>query len=642
MAQITVQQAFDLASQHHRAGRLAEAEQLYRQILAREPEHAEALHDLGVVAYRMGRSAVALDLIRRAIAIRPNFPAAHYNLGNALKDSGRSDEAIAAYRQAVALKPNFAEALGNLGNTLKDAGKLDDAIAVYRQAIAVEPRYAVTHLNFGNALRESGRLDEAIAAYRQAIVVASGYADAYSNLGNAMQDTGQVTEAIAAFRQAIALDASHATAHSNLLLALQYQPEGEPAAIAEEHRCWNRQHAQPIRLLRQAQDRQAQGGHIRRAQHPNDRDPNRRLRIGYVSPDFRNHSVCRFALPLIAAHDRAGFEVFCYSQVAVPDAATRKVQEHADEWRSIVALSDTQTADSIRQDQIDILVDLAGHTARNRLLVFARKPAPVQVTYLGYPATTGLETIDYRLTDALADPPGVADSYCSERLIRLPRSAWCYQPQESPPVRALPALESHRITFGSFNNFAKVNQPMLERWAELLHRVEGSHLLLKALGLRSETARRSVLQMMQGLGIDADRLDLRGWVPAAGHLKSYHQVDIALDTYPYHGTTTTCESLWMGVPVVTLAGQSHLSRVGVSLLSNVGLGELVAQTTEQYVSIAAGLAKDLRRLESMRSTLRQHMLASPLMDAPAFAGDVENAYRKMWRVWCENSPPSSG
>jgi predicted O-linked N-acetylglucosamine transferase (SPINDLY family) len=759
MPQPTFQRAFNQALQHHKAGRLREAEQLYRKILSKHPKHAQAMHNLGVLANQIGRPDLALDLIRRTIALNPCFPDVHNNLGNALKDNGQLDEAIAAYRQAVALNPNFPEAHGNLGialkckgqldqaiaayrravvlqpnypevhknlgnalkdngqldeaiaayrqatilrpnypeahndlgNALKDRGQLDQAIAAYRQAIVLNPNYPAAHSNLGNVLRDKGQLDQAIAAYRQAIVLNPNYpaahsnlgnalrdngqldeaiaqcrqaialnpnlSEAYSNLGNALKDKGQSDQAIAAYRQAIALkfnlpeahynlgidplgnslvdDAiapcrqalvprpDYVEAHSNLLLALHYHPAYDPQAIAQEHRRWNQQHAEPLRQFIQP--------------HVNDPSPERRLRIGYVSPDFRSHAVAQSVLPLLANHDREKFQVFCYAQVKNPDAMTERFRAHADQWRNTVGLSDEQMAGLIRQDQIDILVDLAGHTAASRLLVFARKPAPVQVTRQGYPNTTGLTAIDYRITDAHADPPGLSDTLHSEQLIRLPQTNWIFQPPEASPPPNQPPTGTP-VTFGCFNNFAKVTEPMLMVWAQILKAVPGSRLLLKAAGLDLPDVQQRVRKIFQAQGISLDRLELMARVKSeADHLALHNQIAIALDPFPYHGTSTTHDAFWMGVPVITLAGQTHVSRVGVSLLTNLGLVDLIAQSPQEYIRIAAELAQDLPRLHNLRSTLRQRLEQSPLMDFPKFAQNIEAAYHQMWRTWCAQS-----
>jgi predicted O-linked N-acetylglucosamine transferase (SPINDLY family) len=620
---MTVQQAFDLALQHHQAGRLAEAEALYRQILAVEPGHAEALHLLGVIAQQVGRNDLAVELIRQAIVLRPNFSAAHSNLGVALRNEGRLDEAMAACRQALALEPDSPDACNNLGNALVDSERIDEAIASFRRAILLRPNFPEAHFNLGNTLRASGQLDAAIASYREAIALKPDYPTACNNLGDALKQIGRLDEAITAYRKAVALRLQYSDTQSNLLFALNYHPGLDPATVYEEHVRWNHQHAEPLRRFIQG--------------HRNERSPKRRLRIGYVSPDFREHSVGRFLLPLLAQHDHEHFEIFCYAQVPAPDDMTRKIQAHGEHWQSLTGLADGPAAELIRQDQIDILVDLSGHTSHHRLLVFAHKPAPVQVTFLGYPNTTGLATIDYRLTDAYADPPGLTEPYHSEQLFRLPQCAWCYQPAASPPVRP---REEGPITFGCFNNFAKVTEPMLLLWSRILHLVPGSRMLLKAGAFGSAKTQQRVREFLGAAGIDPERLELRGYEPDRDdHLALYRRLDVALDTFPYHGTKTTCEALWMGVPVVTLAGKTHASRVGVSLLTNIGLPELIARSPEEYVRLAAELAGDPPRLSHLRNTLRQRMEASPLMDAPRFARDIEAAYRAMWRKWCEETPP---
>jgi predicted O-linked N-acetylglucosamine transferase (SPINDLY family) len=693
MPEMTIQQAFDLAVQHHQAGRLNEAESIYRQILAAEPQHFGSLHHLGLIAHQVGKNEIAVDMIRqalvlnptspeaysnlgnalreigqhdeaisacrKAIAIQPGFPGAHYNLGLALYEKKQLDGAIAAYRQVIALRPSSPEAYSKLGNALQDKGRLDEAIvacrhalvlhtgypeahnnlanalrakgelpealAALRQAIALQPDNPAGHCNLGITLAEMGQFDEAIAAYRQAITIQPLMSVAHNNLGGVLKEMGRLDEAIVAYQQALSIRADYSSAHSNLVLTMHYPPGLEASVIAEEHRRWNRLHAEPLRPFIQP--------------HANERSPDRRLRIGYVSPDFRDHSVAYFLEGLLEHHDPAQVEVFCYADVANPDAVTARMEQFAGHWHRIIGLADAELADLIRADGIDILVDLAGHTANNRLPVFARKPAPVQVSWLGYPNTTGLDTIDYRLTDALADPLGSGEELYTEQLVRLPRSGWCYRPfGQSPPVGVPPVHDTGYITFGCFNAMAKINDPLLELSTKILLAVPGSRLLLKNSPVAEPSVRQRISAMLGQAGIGPERLQVLGRVPdIAGHLACYGRVDIALDTFPYHGTTTTCEALWMGVPVVTLAGQTHVSRVGVSLLSNLGLAELIATSPGEYVDLAVGLAADLPRLAGLRASLRERMRASPLMDAAAFASDMEAAYREMWRKWCEQS-----
>ncbi len=466
MTQLTIQQGFDLALQHHQAGRLQDAEQLYRQILARQPGHADALHLLGVIAYQVGRKDAAVDLIRQAILIKPNYAEAYSNLGSALRDRGQLDEAIAAFRQAIALNPNLPETHSNLGNALSDKGQLDEALTAYRQAIALRPTYAEAHYNLGNALKGQGQLDAAIAAYRQAIALKPDFAKAHSNLGAALKDNGQLDEAIATYRRVMVLAPEDAVVHSNLVYTLHFHPAYDAQAIYEEASRWNQRHAAPLaRLIRP---------------HPIDRDAERPLRIGYVSADFRGHPVGYNFLPLALAHDHRQFRLFCYSGVLQPDEVTARLRGLADEWRDTRGLSDEQLAEVIRQDRIDILVDFTMHMAHNRLLVFARKPAPVQATALCSMGTTGLTAMDYRISDRYSDPPAFNDAYYSEETVRLPDCYFCHEvPPESPPVSAVPASQAGYITFGSLNNFCKVTPPVLEVWGQILAAVPMSRLLLR-------------------------------------------------------------------------------------------------------------------------------------------------------------------
>jgi predicted O-linked N-acetylglucosamine transferase (SPINDLY family) len=341
--------------------------------------------------------------------------------------------------------------------------------------------------------------------------------------------------------------------------------------------------------------------------------------------------VARFLLPLLANHDHQAVEVFAYAQVPVPDEMTQRLRSQTDAWRSLVGLSDDQAAELIRQDRIDILVDLAMHTSGNRLLVFARKPAPVQVTYLAYAGSSGLNTMDYRLSDPYLDPPGGDESAYIEQTIRLPDTYWCYRPVVDLPLQPPPSVEKGFVTFGCLNNFCKMNEALLGLWAQALRAVPHSRLLLHA---HEGSHRQRVLEYLQREGIERSRVNFAGKMPTEAYFGLYQSIDIALDTYPYGGGTTTCDALWMGVPVVSLAGKTAVSRAGLSILSNIGLPELVASTSEQYVSVAVELANDLRRLQESRSTLRQRMEVSPLMDATNFARGIETAYRRMWRAWC--------
>jgi predicted O-linked N-acetylglucosamine transferase (SPINDLY family) len=652
MEQLTVQQALDLALQHQHAGRLAEAEQIYRQILAADPRNVDALHLLGLIAQRVGHFEAAIELIRQSVALKPDQAVALSNLGNAYCQSGRLDEAVAACQAAIAVDPRMPEPRYNLGNAFFGKGEWDEAVQAYRTAIKLRPDYADAHNNLGsalvrklrmdeaaesfrrasqldptnchaitnlaNVLIDTGRPDEAIAEYQKSLATNPNAAGTYSNLGVAYQQSGRLDDAIFAFRRAISLQPAQADAYHNLLLSLHYHSAFDAATIASEHAVWNRQHALP--LARNI------------SPHSNDPVPDRRLRIGYISPDFRDHAVARFMLPLLANHDPRSVEVFAYASVGAPDDITDRLRAHTHHWRSIAGMSDQKAAGLIRDDRIDILVDLALHTAGNRLFVFAQKPAPVQITYLAYAGSSGLSTMDYRLSDPYIDPPGGDESVYSEKTYRLPETYWCYAPVSHPPPHPPPSLRNGFTTFGCFNSFFKVNDGVLGAWAKLLETLPDSKLILHA---HPGSHRQRLLDSMQQRGIDPGRISFVGRLSIEAYFEQYRQIDIALDTFPFGGGTTSCDALWMGVPLVTLVGERAVGRGGLSILSNIGLPDLAATSSDQYVQIAAALASNLARLSELRVGLRERMQNSPLMDAPRFARNIEAAYRDMWRNWCE-------
>jgi protein O-GlcNAc transferase len=625
MTTMTIQQTLELALQRYGNGRLRETEALCRQILDVEPQHADALHLLGVLAHQAGRNADAVALLRGAIASKPLSAEYHSNLGVVLTALGHVDEATAACRQALALNPDFAEAHYNFGNALRDAGRLDQAAAAYRQALTIKLNYPQAHNNLGNVLRETGEFDQAEGAYRDALFFKPDYAHARSNLANVLKDMGRLDEAIDAHRLALENAPTSAEIHSNLILTLYYAPDADAGAILSECRRWNTRHAEPLR------------GRIRA--HSNDRSQTRPLRVGFVSPDLRMHSVAYFLLPLLEASDKKTFHATCYATTNTTDAVMDRLRVASDAWCSLVGLSDDAAAQRIRDDRIDVLVDLSGHGANNRLLMFARKPAPVQAAYLGFIGTTGLATIDYRLTDSLVDPSGT-ESFCTERLVRLPETAWCFAPLSgSPSVAQLPAVTRGYVTFGSFNSLAKVTPDVLDCWARILEQVPGSRLRLKGVALRAAEVVARTRRFFIERSIGPERLELLiDDHSQLQHLSQYDHVDIALDTFPYPGMATTCEALWMGIPVITLAGSHHRSRVGASLLTNAGLPELVAPTPDAYVQFAATLGADLSRLANLRTTMRERMQQSALMDAKSFAHAFESSLSDVWRNWCEQHP----
>jgi protein O-GlcNAc transferase len=619
---------FNIGNMLNTEGKLDEAVAAYRQAIRVKPDYVEAYYNLGNALKDQDELAGAVAAYRRAIGIKADYAEAYSNLGVAFDDLDKHDEAVAAYRQAIRIKPDYAEAYSNLGNALKDQGKLAEAVAAHRQAISIKPDYAEAYSNLGVALHDQGKLEEAVAAYRQAISIKPDFAEAHLNLGNVLNDQGKLCEGIAAYRHAIEVKADYADAHSNLLFSLNYDDRTTVDQLFTAHQEWEARHGRLV---------------SRPAAYANVREMRRRLKIGYVSPDFRGHSVAFFVEPLLKEHDRKAVEVFCYAEVRQPDALTAHLQRLADHWLVTVGLSDGQMAERIRADGIDILVDLAGHTANNRLRVFARKPAPIQVTWLGYPNTTGLKAIDYRLVDAVTDPVGEADAWASETLVRLEGGFLCYSAlknvlKDAPEPAVAPRLETGAMTFGSFNNPAKGSAATLDAWATLLSRLPQARLLLKGRPFTDAATRSLFLARLREHGVDAERVELAAWLPGtAAHLALYHQVDIALDPFPYNGTTTTCEALWMGVPVVTLRGDRHAGRVGASLLTRIGLTDLIADSVEEYLEIAVALAHNPERLSDLRRVLRPRVAASHLCDEPGFARKMEGAFRTMWQRWCNVS-----
>jgi predicted O-linked N-acetylglucosamine transferase (SPINDLY family) len=608
----------DLGVALHMAGRADEAIASYHRAIALKPDYGEAHSNLGNVLREKGRRAEAVAAYRQAVATKPGHAQAHANLGAALQEQGAFEEAIIACRRAISLLPNYAEAHCNLGNALLSLGRTREAAAALRRAVALDPAYAVAWSNLGNALRGDGRTGEAEAAYREAIRVRPGYASAYCNLGNVLQDGGRLDEAMAAYRQALALEPDFAAAYSNLLMCMSYATSVSLEEVLEEAHRFGGLHR----------------GAGSEAPFPNVPAPSRRLRIGYVSADFRNHPVGYFLVRALQARDRATAEVFCYSAQLTDDDMTARLRDGADHWRSIAIMTDAEAAAMIRADGIDILVDLAGHTAGNRLMLFARRPAPIQASWLGYFGTTGLDAMDHVLADRFVVPPG-EERYFTETVLRLPDSYLCYDPpaldiQPGPP----PALESGAIIFGCFNNRAKITPEAVHAWAQVLQRVPGSCLFLKTRTLADATLAGALADAFAAQGVTRERLTMEGHSPIAEMMAAYRRIDIVLDPFPFVGGTTSAEALWMGVPVVTLRGNRWAGRIGESILSTAGLGELVADDVDDYVRKAAALAADLPRLARLHAELRSRLETSPFCDGAQFARSLDAAYRSMWRDWC--------
>jgi predicted O-linked N-acetylglucosamine transferase (SPINDLY family) len=639
-----------------RLGHVDDAVASYRRALSLKPDRAELHNYLGEALQEQGQLDGAATSYRQALNLRPDYILALNNLGNVLQDLGQGDAAVASYRQALTLNPDLAEVHNNLGNALKGLGRFAAARASFHRALEINSGLAIVHYNLGNALADEGRLHAAIESFRQALRIDPGYVDAHCNLGNALFGVGQLHDALAcyhrvlelnpdyvlahvnignvlrdlgqpeaagtSYREALGIDPGSLLARSNLLFSLNYRADqGATTMLAEARRYGDlvARQARPFTAWR------------------NSPDPARRLRVGFVSGDLRNHAVGHFAEGVLAAlastaADRP--EIFAYSNHFSTDEVAQRIKASCDRWHLAAGLSDQALAHRIHDDQIDILVDLSGHTEHNRLSMFAWKPAPVQATWLGYLATTGVAAIDYIIADPWTLPASDEVSF-TERIWRLPESYLCFTPPAShAQVTPLPALTRHRVTFGSFNNLAKMNDDVVALWSRLLRAVPDSRLLLKARLFGDALVRQRVVARFGVHGIDAGRLILMSFAPMADYLAPYQGVDVSLDPFPYPGITTTVESLWMGVPVLTLAGTTFLSRQGIGVLTNAGLPEWIAVDAEDYVARAAAYTCDLSRLASLRSGLREQVLASPVFDSTRIAGHLAAAFRGMWQEWC--------
>ena len=597
-------------------GSLDEAIACYRRALELKPGFAQAHQNLGVAVSAQGKLDEAIACCRRALELKPDFAQAYDNLGTAVKDRGNLDEAIACYRRAIELKPDFAEAHSNLGVALNARGDMDEAIACYRRALELKPDFAGAYSNLGIVLTAQGKLDDAVACYRRALELKPDFAETHNNLGAALKDQGKQDEALACCRRALELKPDFPGAHSNLLLTLHYATGVTPAALAEAHAEYDRRYAAPLR----GEPGQPEIGRVGHG----------RLRLGFLSPDLGRHPVGYFLVRVLENLDPQRHETVCYSDRAVHDNVTARFQAAATQWRDVFGTSDQRLASQIRADCIDILFDLAGHTSGNRLLVFARKPAPIQVSWAGYVGTTGLEAIAYLLADRWEVPPG-AERHYREQVLRMPDGYVCYDPPlYAPAVTPLPALDRGQVTLASFNNPAKITPQVIEVWAKILRRLPGARLVLKFKGQNEGGVARRFLDLFAAQAIDPGRLELLGGSPHAEFLAEYQRVDLALDPFPYNGGLTTCEALWMGVPVVTCPGETFASRHSLSHLSNGGLTETIAGDLDEYVELAVSLSADLPRLAVLRSGLRARMAASPLCDGKRFAGNLASILRDVW------------
>lgn len=584
---------------------------------------SDAYYNLGIKLNGQGRVDEAIACYRKVVEINPLDIDAYYNMAVALSALGMTENAINCYQNILEINPNDAQAYNNLGVLFKFRGNLEKAVSCYHKAIDINPAYVQAYNNLGNALKDQGRIDAAIQYYNKAIEINPHDAESYYNMGVAKYYQAEILKAISYYRKALEIDPHFTKAHCNLLLAMNFDPYCANSDFLYESNAWWKNHG---------------AGQAYYFSHTNFGNRTKRLKIGYVSPDFHQHSVSYFFLPLLAGHDRNNVEIFCYSDTSRPDGMTDRIMNLADHWCPSFNLPDEALANQIYKDSIDILVDLSGHTAHNRLTVFACKPAPIQVSWLGYPNTTGLPLIDYRFTDNIADPDGEVDRYYVETLIRLTSGFLCYSPpDDAPEINPSNDRGSGPVTFGSFNNIAKINTKVIDLWSQILRKSPGSILVLKNNHHVPESTKSRYLNLFHQNGIEFRRVRILAHIPSLkDHLSQYNDVDIALDPFPYNGTTTTCEALWMGTPVITLRGDRHSSRVGASILTRINRHEWIAECENDYVSKAIELASNRSELARLRGKLRQQMINSPLCDSTRFAESVESAYREMWIKWCEN------
>jgi predicted O-linked N-acetylglucosamine transferase (SPINDLY family) len=636
----------------YEAGLLADAGRAYQAVLAAEPRHAEALWRLGDVANRLGMPDKALDLVLSGIRLVPDDAQSWNCLGAVHAAAGRNEDAAKAFAHAIALQPTYIVPLSNLGKVYVRLGRLVEAVAAHRHCIHYEPARADHHANLAGALLASGEPDEALQGFGNALILDPGHAEArlglglahaargdhvaavsafaeavrlhpdiaeaHHNLGLALFKCGRLEEAVDALRAAVARDPANATAHANLIFALDLDPRVGLAEAMTERRRWNERH----------------GRAALRAGHANTPDPERRLRIGYVSGDFKAHSAAEALAPVILGHSK-DFEIVCYSQVRKPDAVTERFRGAVPLWRESWRMDDDALERCIREDAIDILVDLSGFTEGNRLAVFARKPAPVQVQAWGYPLGSGMPAMDHLLSDPVLIPRESRPLF-TETIHDLPGFMPFAPPARSPAVVPPPAAANGFVTFGSMNRLTKIGDAVLRAWAAILTRVPTARLLAKDPAFDDAQARARVVERLAACGVASERVELRGKSSRRAHLGAYGDIDVALDPFPQSGGITTFESLWMGVPVITLAGERPQGRASASILAGVGLPETTAQTVDDYIARAVDWAGELSRLRTVRATLRERLRRSPLCDHAAYGAAVEAAYRRFWRAWCKS------
>lgn len=598
---------------------------VYRRVATEASTAATGYFKLGTTYSRMQRESDAVAAYQQALDLRPNYPEAVNNLGLIYTGRGDFEQAEILFRGLLADNPDYFDAHINLGNLLMDTGRPGEAQFYFRRTVAMRPQSALAHDRLGSALRNRTRVSEAIGELKAALELDPGFYPAWNDLGTCYFVKGDHAEADRAFEKSIELSPAQRHAWHNWIFLSNFR-SFSCATIFGRHKKFG-EHARAV------------CGPLPATYPRNVVDSGRRLRVGFVSGDFRRHSVAYFLQSAIANLDPNAFELIAYATSQLEDEMTERLRPYFWKWRNLYGVLDPAAVDLIRNDEIDVLFDLSGHTNHNRLMVFGYKPAPVQVSWLGYPNTTGLDCIDYRLTDELADPETTDDQFYSEKLLRLPVPFLCYTPpRDSPPVAESPVAKCGRITFGSFNARVKIGDECIALWSGVLNALPESRLIIKSInGVEEEDARNELVAKFSDRGVARDRVTVRGAKDSVlDHLETYGEVDIALDAVPYNGTTTTCEALWMGVPVLCLAGDRHASRVGSAILKRLGLDPWIARTFDEFVANATKLATDIPALVQLRSTLRERLRASPLMDSDAMGRNLGQAIRSMWTSYCES------
>ena len=609
---------FNLGNLYRRESRLGPAADHYRACLAANPRHASAAYNLGLVCAAAGDLTAAVESYQLVVGLEPANADAHTRLGDVLVRAGRLADGIAAFRRGVELNPGDPRGLYNLGLSLANAGQTAEAGDCLQRALRLKPDYAEAHNAIGLNLETLGRKDDALFHYQKAVALKPDLADAWSNLGTSLAEQGRSPEAVDCLRESLAHRPGAAAIHSNLLLLLNYSSALTPTQVAGEHRAWAAKFAPPCPARPEV-----------RSPH----DPGRRLRLGYVSSDFRAHTLAGFIETLLTHHDRAAVDVFCYASVLRPDPTTDRLKSLADHWRPVGGLPDSHVFGQMQADGLDVLIDLNGHTAGNRLLVLAGRAAPVQMTLFGYPNTTGLEAVDYRVTDAVSEPPGMTEAYSVEALLRLGEVPWVYVPPDvDVPVGPLPGATKKQFTFGCLNNPAKISDACLELWARLMQAVVGTKLVI--LAGPSQSAAKRLSERFVKAGILRERVELLPRLTKEKYFAAYRDIDVCLDPFPYNGGVTTGDSLWMGVPVLTVAGDTYVSRQGVLVNATVGLPGFTAASAAEFVPLAKSWTQRRAELAEVRANLRGRLLSSPLGDGRRYVGSLEAGVRGAWEAAC--------